>query len=130
MIIEPSRKGFFPFLWPDLRFDVRRHCTPGSENEFVHVETFSDDVAEVQKEVTTPVATAAAEVADPQPSGPQDEASSKFTMELEMTVHRGENPVQDVSLVGHVKIFLKARIPLPLLLPSIKALVRHIVVNC
>jgi hypothetical protein len=47
MITEPSRKGFFSFLWPDLRFNVRRHCTPGSENEFVDVETFSDDVAEV-----------------------------------------------------------------------------------
>jgi hypothetical protein len=47
MIVEPSCKCFFSFLWPDLRFDVRRHCTPGSENEFVDVETFSDDVAEV-----------------------------------------------------------------------------------
>jgi hypothetical protein len=59
-----------------LRFDVRRHCTPGSENEFVDVETFSDDVAEVQKEVMTPVAVVVvAEVVDPRPSGPQDEAS-------------------------------------------------------
>jgi hypothetical protein len=99
MIVEPGRKVFFSCLWPDLRFDVRRHCTPGSENEFVDVETFSNDVAEVQKEVMVPVAAAVAEVADPQPSGPQDEASPKFTKELEMTVHRGENPVQDVSLV-------------------------------
>jgi hypothetical protein len=82
-----------------LRFDVRRHCTPGSENEFVVVETFSDDIVEVQEEVTTPVAAAVVEVADPQPSGPQDEASPEFTKELEMTVHRGENHVQDVPLV-------------------------------
>jgi hypothetical protein len=76
MIVKPSRKGFFSCLCPDLRFDVRRHCTPGSENEFVDVETFSDDVAEVQKEVMTPVAVVVvAEVVDPQPSGPQDEAS-------------------------------------------------------
>jgi hypothetical protein len=40
MIVEPSRKGFFSCLWPDFRFDVRRHGTPGSENEFVDVETF------------------------------------------------------------------------------------------
>jgi hypothetical protein len=71
---EPSRKGFFSCLWPDLRFDVRRRYTPGSENEFMDVETFSDDVAEVQKEVTAPVAVVVIEVADPQPSGPQDEA--------------------------------------------------------
>jgi hypothetical protein len=57
-IAKPSRKGFFSCLCPDLRFNVRRCCTPGSENEFVDVETFSDDVAEVQKEVTTPVVVA------------------------------------------------------------------------
>jgi hypothetical protein len=45
-----------------------------------------------------PVA-AAVEVADPQPSGPQDEASPEFTKDLEMTVHMGENPVQNVPLV-------------------------------
>jgi hypothetical protein len=49
---------------------------------------FSDDVVEVQKEVTVPVAAAVAEVADPQPSGPQDEASPEFTKEMEMTIHR------------------------------------------
>jgi hypothetical protein len=99
MIVEPSRKGFFSCLWPGLRFDVRRHCTPGSENEFVDVETFSGDVVEVQKEVAAPVAAAVAEVADPQPSGPQDEASPEFARELEITVHMGENPLQDVPLV-------------------------------
>jgi hypothetical protein len=74
MIVKPSHKGFFSCLWPDLRFNVHRHCTPGSENEFVDVETFLDDVAEVQKDVTAPVAVVV-EVADPQPSSPQDEAS-------------------------------------------------------
>jgi hypothetical protein len=66
------------------------------------VEYFSDDVAEVRKEVTTPVAAAAdddEEVADPQSSGPQDKASPEFTKELEMTVHRGVSPVQNVPLV-------------------------------
>jgi hypothetical protein len=100
MIVEPNHKGFFSCLWPDLRFDVRRHCTPSSENEFADVETFSDDVAEVRKEVTAPVVAAAVdEVADPQPSDPQDKASPEFTKELEMTVHWGESPVQNVPLV-------------------------------
>jgi hypothetical protein len=71
MIIQPSHKGYSSCLWPNLRFDVRRHFTPGFENEFVDVETFSDDVAEVRKEVTSPVVAAAvAEVDDPRPSGP------------------------------------------------------------
>jgi hypothetical protein len=76
-----------------------RCCTPGSENQFVDIETFPDDVAEIQKEVTTPVVAADAGGAVPQLSGPQDEASPEFTRQLEMTVHRGENPVQNVPLV-------------------------------
>jgi hypothetical protein len=100
MIIEPSHKGFLSCLWPDLRFNVRRHYTPGSENEFVDVETFSDDVVEVRKEVTAPVAAATVdEVSYPQPSGPQDEASPEFTKDLEMTVQGGESPVHNAPLV-------------------------------
>jgi hypothetical protein len=34
-----------------------------------------------------------------QPARPYDEASPEFTKELELTVHRGENPVQDAPLV-------------------------------
>jgi hypothetical protein len=34
-------------LWCDLRFNVHHSCTPGSKNEFIDVESFSDDVAEV-----------------------------------------------------------------------------------
>jgi hypothetical protein len=100
IIIEPSHKGFVPFLWPDLRFNVHRHCTLGSENEFVDVETFSDVVVEVWKEVTTPVvAVAVDEVADPQPSDPQDKAYPKFVKELEANVHRGRSPMQNAPLV-------------------------------
>jgi DNA-directed RNA polymerase subunit N (RpoN/RPB10) len=32
LFAEPSQKGFFSCLWPNLRFNVRRHCTPGSKN--------------------------------------------------------------------------------------------------
>jgi hypothetical protein len=80
--------------------NVHRHCTLGSENEFVDVETFSDVVAEVQKEISVPVVVVTAdEVADPRPSDPQDKASSEFIKELEMTVHRGESIVQNAPLV-------------------------------
>jgi hypothetical protein len=95
VIVEPSRKGFFSYLWRDFR----SRSTPGSENEFVDVESFSDDVTEVQMKVTTPVVAADVGDAVPQPFGPQDEASLEFTRELEMTVHRGENPVKNVPLV-------------------------------
>jgi hypothetical protein len=59
MIVKPSQKSFFSCLWSDLRFNIRRHCTPGSENEFVDVETFSNDVIGVQKDVATLAAPAA-----------------------------------------------------------------------
>jgi hypothetical protein len=68
----------------------------------VDVENFSDDMAEVQKEVIAPVADVAAdEVADPRHSVSQDQASPEFTKELEMTVHRGGggDPAQNVPLV-------------------------------
>jgi hypothetical protein len=99
MIVEPNKKGFFSCLWPDLRFNVRRHCTPDFESDFMDVETFSDDIAEVQKEVMTSVAAAAVGVVDPQPSGRKDEASPEFTKELEMTVRKGDNPAHEVPLV-------------------------------
>jgi hypothetical protein len=74
---------------------------------------FSDDVADVQTEVTAPVAAADVGVADPQRSGPQDEASPEFTRELEMTVHRGENPVQIVPLVETREDLPEGQVPSP-----------------
>jgi hypothetical protein len=57
-------------------------------------------VAEVRKEVTTLVAAVTAdEAADLQPSDPQDKASLEFTKDLEMTVHKGEDPAHEVPLV-------------------------------
>jgi hypothetical protein len=95
-LVDEPRTGFFFRLWPDLRFNVRRHYTPSSENDFVDVETFSDDISEVQKEIVTAVATDVIEVAEARPS---TEASSKFMRELELTIHKGEDPVQDVPLI-------------------------------
>jgi hypothetical protein len=80
----------------------------------VDVETFSDDVAEVRKEVTASVAAAADEV-DAQPSDPQDKASPEFTKELEMTVHRGESPVQNAPLVETREALPEGQDPSPLI---------------
>jgi hypothetical protein len=99
MIDDLRPIGFSSCLWRDLRFNVRSHCSPGSENEFVDVETFSDDVVEVQKEVTKSVVTTDVGGAGPHSSAPQDEASPEFTRELEMTVQNGENPVENFPLV-------------------------------
>jgi hypothetical protein len=91
--------GFSSCLWCDLRFNVRRSCTPGSENEFVDVETFSDDVVEAQKDVTDSVATPGAEGATSQVSSLKDKASPEFADDLERTVQRGDDPIDDLPLV-------------------------------
>jgi hypothetical protein len=97
----------------------------------VNIETFSDDVAEVRKEITAPVAAATAdEIADPQPFDPQDKDSPEFTKELEMTVHRGKVLCRMLLWSRLAKIFLKAKTLLLQLLPSMKVLVRPIGGNC
>jgi hypothetical protein len=86
-----------------LRFNFHEHCPSGSKNKFVDIDSFSDAAPEVQKEVVSAVAVeppaATTDTIVSQPAHPQDEASPEFTKELELTIHRGENPVQDAPLV-------------------------------
>jgi hypothetical protein len=101
LFVESIQKG--SFFWPLLRFNFHEHCTSGSEDEFVDIDSFSDAAPEVQKEVVSaaaaepPAATIDTIVSQPVPV--QDEASPEFTKELELTIHRGENPVPDAPLV-------------------------------
>jgi hypothetical protein len=98
---EPSQKGFSS--WAFLRFNFHENYTSSSENEFVDIGSFSDVVTEVQKEVVsattaeTPVAVV--ETVNPQSIHPQEEASPEFTKELELTIHRGDDPIQDAPLL-------------------------------
>jgi hypothetical protein len=102
LFVEPiSQKG--SFFWPMLRFDFHDRRPSSSENEFVDIDSFSDSAPEVQKEVIPdgfagpPVV--AADSAVPQPFHPHEEASSEFVKELELTIHRGEDPVEDAPLL-------------------------------
>jgi hypothetical protein len=101
LFVEPSQKGFFS--WPSLRFNFHEHCPSGSENEFVDIDSFSDVAPEVQKGVvsaaTAKTPAAAIDTTVPQSVHPQDEASPEFTKELELTIHSGEDPVQDAPLL-------------------------------
>jgi hypothetical protein len=63
------------------------------------IENFSDVVAEVPKEVTMSATATTVGVVDPHFSSRQDEASPEFIKELEMTVHKGEEPAHEVPLV-------------------------------
>jgi hypothetical protein len=86
MIEEPRHKGFSSCLWCDLRFNIHRSYSPGSENEFVDIESFSDDVTGAEKAITDSVIVSDAGGAAPQSSSPQDKASPGFFEDLEETV--------------------------------------------
>jgi hypothetical protein len=83
-----------------LRFNVRRTYSPGSENELVDVESFSDDVVEIKKKAPADsIADLDAGGASPQASSPKDRASPKFAEDLERTVQRGDGPTDNLPLV-------------------------------
>jgi hypothetical protein len=99
MTDELHPTGFSSCLWCDLRFNVRRSYTLGSENEFVDVETFSDDVVQVQKAPTDSVAAVDAEGDPSQASALKDRASPEFIEDLERTMQRSDDPVDNLPLV-------------------------------
>jgi hypothetical protein len=113
MIAEPRPKGFSSCLWCPLRFNIHRSYSPGYENELVDVESFSNDVTGAEKTTTDLVVVADAGGAAPRPSSPQDEASPKFTRDLEGTVQREENPVGDLPMVETHEEFLEGQDPSP-----------------
>jgi hypothetical protein len=124
LFVEPaSQKG--SHSWPLLRFNFREHCPSGSENEFVDIDSFSDAAPEVRKEVVPdaaaepPVTTTATVV--PQSVHPHDEASPKFTKELEHTVHRGENPIPDAPMIAVREALPEGRDPSPSVATFIKS---------
>jgi hypothetical protein len=86
-----------------LRFDFHEHCPSGSESEFVDIDSFSDAAPEVRKEVIPDAAAepsaAAPEAVTSQPANPVGEASAEFIRELELTIHKDEDPVANVPLV-------------------------------
>jgi hypothetical protein len=112
---EPSQKGFSS--WPFLRFNFHEHYTPSSENEFVDVGSFSDVAAEVQNEVVSAIIdetpTAVIDTVGPQSVHHQEEASPEFMKELELTVHRGEDPIQDAPLLQICEDLPKGQAPSP-----------------
>jgi hypothetical protein len=113
MIDEPRSKGFSSCLWCDLRFNIRRSYSPGSENEFVNIESFSDDVTRVENAATNLVVVFDAGGAAPQPSSPQDKASPEFTRDLERTVQREEDPIENLPVVETCKELPEGQEPSP-----------------
>jgi hypothetical protein len=56
---------------------------------------------------------AATDTTVPQPVHPHDEASPEFTKELELTIHRGEDPDQDAPLLEIREKVPKGQAPSP-----------------
>jgi hypothetical protein len=96
-----AQKGFSS--WPFLRFYFLARHTPSSENEFMDIGSFSDVAEEVQKEVistsATEAPTTAVDTVVPQSAQPQEEASPESTRDLDLTVHKGDKPNQDIALL-------------------------------
>jgi hypothetical protein len=69
----------------------------------VDIDSFSDAAIEVREEVIPDAAAkpsvVAPEAAMPQPADPVGEASVKFVRELELMIHKDEDPVANVPLV-------------------------------
>jgi hypothetical protein len=100
-----------------LRFNFRENCPSGSENEFVVIDSFSDAAPEVRKDVVPeaaaepPVTATAAAVS--QSVHPSDEASPEFTKDLELTVHRGGDPIHGAPLLEIREIVPEGQAPSP-----------------
>jgi hypothetical protein len=99
MIDEPRQIGFSSCSWCNLRFDVRRGYTPNSENDFVDIETFSDTVPEARSVSVEPSTVASVNVGTLKADVADEEASPKFSKELERTVRKSGDLVENPSLV-------------------------------
>jgi hypothetical protein len=110
LFMEPSQKC--SFVWPLSRFNFREHYPSSSKNELMDIDSFSDAAPEVQKEII-PDAAAEPPTAVPLSGHPHEEASPEFTKELELTIHRGENPVPDTPLVEVREALPEGRDPSP-----------------
>jgi hypothetical protein len=66
----------------------------------------------------------------PQSSSLQDKASPEFTKDLEETVQRREDPIENLPVIETCEKLPKAKIFLPQSLPSITVLVHLTGENC
>jgi hypothetical protein len=83
----------------------------------VDIDYFSHVAPEVQKGIISAVVAetpaAAIDTTVPKSVHPQDEASPEFTKELELTIHRGEDPVQDAPLLEICEDLPEGQAPSP-----------------
>jgi hypothetical protein len=96
-----------------LRWGLRSVRTPGSENEFVDVETFSDALPEAQDIPEDPITVASFEVVEAKTLATISEAPQKFSEELEHTVDRSDGSLEAPLLIGNRKAIPDDQDPSP-----------------
>jgi hypothetical protein len=84
-----------------LRFRVCPIYIPNSENEFIDIETFSNDVLEVRETQVDSATGTEAEAGCSRDPITNDVASLKFAEELECTVMKDDDPVENPLLIEH-----------------------------
>jgi uncharacterized protein YktA (UPF0223 family) len=116
--------GFSSCLWCDLRFNVRRSCTPGFENKFVDVETFQMTLPKFRRTSLILLMTLLLRVHPPKSLPLKIELLPNLLM-----TWRG--PCKGVVILlktylwsRHAKSFPKGKTPLLRLLPSMNVSVR------
>jgi hypothetical protein len=114
MIEEPREIGLFSCLCCELRFRICHAYIPGSEDEIVDVETFSDIFPEAQGAPEDSAVPAEAEAGSSQAAASKDEASPKFTEDLESTVRKSGDFVENLSLIENHEEIPKDQDPVPL----------------
>jgi hypothetical protein len=92
-LVDEPGTGFFFHLWPDLRFDVRRHCNPILRMISWMLKPFQMTFPKFIKLLLLLLLMRLKLLKlDPPPR-------HLLARELELTIHKGEDPVQDVPLI-------------------------------
>jgi hypothetical protein len=95
----------------------------------VDIGSFSNVASEVQKEVVT-VAAAATIAAGVVGARPSTEASPEFAKNLELTIHRGDDPLQDILLIETREDVPEGQDPSPSIATFNKSFGTSYAVNC
>jgi hypothetical protein len=129
MVDKPRQTGFSSCLWCDLRFSFRRGYTPGSENEFVDVETFSD-IVPFGKLQLIPWLLLTLRLALPKLLLLRMGLLQSFTKDLERTVLKSGDPVENPSLVENREEIPEGQDPSPSVTAYNESFGMSLEVNC
>jgi hypothetical protein len=130
MTDELHPTGFSSCLWCDLRFNVRRSYTLGSENEFVDVETFQMMLSKFKRLPLILLLPLMLRVIPPKPLPLKTELLLNLLKTWSGLCKEVMILLTTYLWLRRAKSFPKVRTPLLQLLPTMRVLVRPIGENC